>query len=84
MPVVKSKTIWTLYLFKWLSPDLDLCSLIILLFLLQGDETSFGHTTISNLPANHSVLWVHIVLGIMFMPLGRSQSKITCPSVLTN
>jgi hypothetical protein len=40
--------------------------------LCQGDETSFGHTTISNLPANHSVLWVHIVLGIMFMPLGTT------------
>jgi len=36
----------------------------------QGDKTSFGHTTISNLPGNHSVLWVHIIVGILFMPLG--------------
>jgi len=37
---------------------------------VQGDKTSFGHTTISNLPGNHSVLWVHILVGILFMPLG--------------
>jgi len=37
---------------------------------VQGDKTSFGHTTISNLPSNHSVLWVHIIVGILFMPLG--------------
>ena len=37
---------------------------------IQGDKTSFGHTTISNLPGNHSVLWVHILVGILFMPLG--------------
>ena len=37
---------------------------------MQGDETNFGHTTISNLAATDSVLWVHIIVGIMFMPLG--------------
>jgi len=37
---------------------------------IQGDETNFGHTTISNLAATDSVLWVHIIVGIMFMPLG--------------
>eukprot|EP00092_Neocalanus_flemingeri_P037163 GFUD01040453.1.p1 GENE.GFUD01040453.1~~GFUD01040453.1.p1 ORF type:complete len:810 (+),score=66.89 GFUD01040453.1:227-2656(+) len=37
---------------------------------VQGDETSFGHTTISNLTGTSNVLWVHIVVGILFMPLG--------------
>jgi len=37
---------------------------------VQGDTTSFGHTTISNLPADADVLWVHIVLAILFIPLG--------------
>ena len=37
---------------------------------IQGDKTKFGHTTISNLPAQSNVLWVHIVIGILFMPCG--------------
>jgi len=37
---------------------------------IQGDKTSFGHTTISNLAGSSNVLWVHIVVGILFMPLG--------------
>ena len=37
---------------------------------IQGNSTSFGHTTISNLSGSSNVLWVHIVVGILFMPLG--------------
>lgn len=37
---------------------------------IQGDKTNFGHTTISNLAADAEVLWVHIVLSILFIPLG--------------
>ena len=37
---------------------------------VQAGTSSFGHTTISNLPSNHGVLWVHIIVGILFMPLG--------------
>ena len=40
---------------------------------VQGDKTSFGHTTISNLPASSSALWVHIVIGILFMPCGNLE-----------
>ena len=37
---------------------------------VQGGPSSFGHTTISNLDATTDVLWVHIVIGILFMPCG--------------
>jgi len=37
---------------------------------LQGDETRFGHTTISNLNATDPILWVHIIIAILFMPMG--------------
>ena len=37
---------------------------------ISGGTQNFGHTTISNLPGTADVLWVHIIIGIMFMPLG--------------
>ncbi len=43
--------------------------------LFQGDSTSFGHTTISNLPADAEVLWVHIVIAVLFIPLGKQVFK---------
>lgn len=37
---------------------------------LQGTTVDFGHTTISNLKGTDNRLWVHIVLVILFLPLG--------------
>ena len=37
---------------------------------IQGDEMDFGHTTISNLRGSDNRLWVHVVLTILFFPLG--------------
>nr|CAD7258373.1 unnamed protein product [Timema shepardi] len=37
---------------------------------LQGDETNFGHTTLSNLDPNSPWLWVHVTLAILYLPLG--------------
>ena len=37
---------------------------------LQGTEVDFGHTTISNLRGSDERLWVHIVVVILFLPLG--------------
>lgn len=37
---------------------------------MQGDKTNFGHTTISNLDPLDNVLWIHIVIAILFMPMG--------------
>lgn len=36
---------------------------------LSGDETSFGHTTISNLEPGSSLLWVHVIVAILYVPL---------------
>lgn len=35
---------------------------------LQGDKTTFGHTTISNLPSNSKWLWIHIIGSICVVP----------------
>ncbi|XP_044741156.1 calcium permeable stress-gated cation channel 1 [Chrysoperla carnea] len=37
--------------------------------VLQGDETTFGHTTISNLDTGNPLLWVHIVLAFLYIPI---------------
>jgi hypothetical protein len=37
---------------------------------LQGTDVDFGHTTISNLKGSDDRLWVHVVLVILFLPLG--------------
>lgn len=37
--------------------------------VLLGDINTFGHTTISNLPANSSLLWVHVIVAIFYVPL---------------
>ncbi|KAG8234191.1 hypothetical protein J437_LFUL007351 [Ladona fulva] len=37
---------------------------------LEGDETSFGHTTLNNLDPSSPYLWVHVTLSILFLPLG--------------
>ena len=37
---------------------------------LQGSDADFGHTTISNLKGSDDRLWVHVVLVILFLPLG--------------
>ncbi|PSN32304.1 CSC1-like protein 2 [Blattella germanica] len=37
---------------------------------LQGDERTFGHTTLSNLDPNSPYLWTHVTLAILFLPLG--------------
>lgn len=36
---------------------------------LQGDETSFGHTTLANLQGNTDVLWAHITLSFLLFPV---------------
>jgi hypothetical protein len=36
---------------------------------LQGDKTTFGHTTVSNLDPNSNWLWVHVVASFCFVPL---------------
>ncbi len=36
---------------------------------LQGDVTSFEHTTLVNLEASSDYLWVHICLAFFFFPL---------------
>ena len=37
---------------------------------IQGGKQNFGHTTISNLHAQSSVLWVHVIIAVLFTPLG--------------
>ncbi|XP_046401066.1 calcium permeable stress-gated cation channel 1 isoform X1 [Ischnura elegans] len=37
---------------------------------LEGDETSFGHTTLHNLDPSSPFLWAHVTLSILFLPLG--------------
>lgn len=37
---------------------------------LQGTDVDFGHTTISNLSGTDNRLWVHVVLVILFLPMG--------------
>lgn len=36
---------------------------------LLGNFHSFGHTTISNLPANSSLLWIHVIVAICYVPM---------------
>ena len=37
---------------------------------MQGDKNDFGHTTISNLKGSDDWLWVHVIVVILFFPLG--------------
>jgi len=37
---------------------------------LQGSNQDFGHTTISNLKGSDDWLWVHVIVVILFFPLG--------------
>ena len=37
--------------------------------VLKGNETEFGHTTLANLPANSSYLWVHSTLAFILFPV---------------
>lgn len=37
---------------------------------LEGDERTFGHTTLSNLSPDSSYLWTHVTLAILYLPLG--------------
>ena len=43
---------------------------VLLTGTLQGTNVDFGHTTISNLKGSDERLWVHVVLVILFLPLG--------------
>ena len=36
---------------------------------LQGDESSFGHTTLANLSATTDTLWAHITLSFLLFPV---------------
>ncbi|KAK3912707.1 CSC1-like protein 1 [Frankliniella fusca] len=54
---------------------LTLISLVVVLPInfqgdMQGDETTFGHTTLSNLRPDSPLLWTHVTLAILFLPLG--------------
>ncbi|VVC30694.1 10TM putative phosphate transporter, cytosolic domain,Calcium-dependent channel, 7TM region, putative [Cinara cedri] len=35
----------------------------------EGDERSFGHTTVSNLRADSPWLWVHVTIAMLYFPL---------------
>nr|XP_018908629.1 PREDICTED: CSC1-like protein 1 isoform X2 [Bemisia tabaci] len=35
----------------------------------EGDERSFGHTTISNLSPKSPWIWVHVTIAILYLPL---------------
>lgn len=37
---------------------------------LQGEQTSFGHFTISNLAGTDDLLWTHVVVAVLCLPLG--------------
>ena len=37
---------------------------------LQGDNSDFGHTTISNLNGSADWLWIHAIMTVLFFPLG--------------
>ncbi|XP_040577807.1 calcium permeable stress-gated cation channel 1 isoform X2 [Lepeophtheirus salmonis] len=37
---------------------------------LQGTKADFGHTTISNLRGDDHRLWIHVLLSLLFLPLG--------------
>lgn len=37
---------------------------------LEGDERAFGHTTVSNLDPSSPLLWVHVTLAILYLPVG--------------
>ena len=37
---------------------------------LQGDNSNFGHTTISNLHGSANWLWIHAIMTVLFFPLG--------------
>lgn len=36
---------------------------------LIADKHAFGHTTISNLPADSPLLWIHVIVAIIYVPL---------------
>lgn len=36
---------------------------------LSGDVNSLGHTTISNLSPNSPLLWIHVIVAILYVPL---------------
>ncbi|XP_050531559.1 calcium permeable stress-gated cation channel 1 isoform X2 [Daktulosphaira vitifoliae] len=36
---------------------------------LEGDERSFGHTTVSNLDPQSPWLWVHVTIAMLYFPL---------------
>ncbi|KAK7073225.1 Transmembrane protein 63C [Halocaridina rubra] len=37
---------------------------------LEGGEKEFGHTTLANLDPKSRLLWVHVTLAFLFLPLG--------------
>lgn len=37
---------------------------------LQGDNSDFGHTTISNLNGSADWLWIHAIMTVLFFPIG--------------
>lgn len=37
--------------------------------VLIADTHAFGHTTISNLPADSPLLWIHVIVAITYVPL---------------
>lgn len=56
---------------------------------LQGDQYTFGHTTLSNLEPNSKWLWVHVVASFCFVPLTilimrRCSGKIPSATNLTS
>lgn len=37
--------------------------------ILIADKNAFGHTTISNLPPDSPLLWIHVIVAIFYVPL---------------
>lgn len=42
---------------------------------LEGDHQKFGHTTISNLSPRSPLMWVHVTLAFLFLPLGIAFTR---------
>ncbi|KAG7159503.1 calcium permeable stress-gated cation channel 1-like isoform X2 [Homarus americanus] len=56
---------------------------------LAGDEKEFGHTTLANLSPRSRLMWVHVTLAFLFLPLGilftrRFSKKLELREVTTS
>ena len=56
---------------------LSICVILPMNFqgTLQGDTTSFEHTTLVNLDPNSDYLWAHVTFSFVFFPLAIMVMK---------